>query len=269
MLLLYSICVLFVMLIFLWKKKTEYYQLPSCIITMTTFMGFENRFQTIPMILDPLVRTGQEIVIINEWSENSHVYINFMKKHYPKVKFIQKSNNDKGQARSLNILVRDYLLHSSKKYWIHWEDTWICSRPLIPELVDLMEKYPQISQLQITDDWQKIKNKKDLGMIEIIIPQHDYTRNIYEMEQLELGTWPLFSLRPSINRLSFFQRHGTDFYFLEDPYMWPLRFEWEFGRIFLRNKGVKAITKKSYAKRIQGHKSTYSKIITDGYDSVE
>lgn len=272
---LFCTCLLFLVLtiiiLLLWKNKTECFEPPSCIITITTFMGFENRFQQIPTILDPLVKTGQEIVVINEWSKNPSHYVEFMKKQYPHVKFIQKTRNDQGQARSLNLLIRDHLLHSSKKYWIHWEDTWVCTHPLYPEIVNLMEKYPQVSQLQVTDDWKDFPHKRDLGLIQIILPspQHDYTRNVYEMEQVELGSWPLFSLRPSINRLSFFQRHGKDFYFLEDPYLWPLRFEWEFGRIFLRNQGVKAITRKAYAQRLRGHKSTYTQLLIDGYGSIE
>lgn len=257
-----SVCLFFIIMVvlLLWKKNTEYYpSSSSCIITMTTFMSFENRFQTISTILDPLVKTGQELVVINEWCEDPSRYIDFMKRNYPQIQFIQKSKDDKGQARSLNILVRDYLLHSSKKYWIHWEDTWECSQSFYPKVMDLMEKYPEVSQLQITNDWQNVNNKKDLGEIEIILPQHDYKKNVYEVKQIELSEWPLFSLRPSINRLSFFQKHSTDFYFLEDPYLWPLWFEWEFGRIFLRNKGVKAITKKSFAKRLETYKSTYHK----------
>lgn len=260
---------LIIMGVFLWRKQTEYYQHPSCIITMTTYMGFQNRFQTISLVLDPLVQTRQEIIVINEWDENNNVYIEFMRKYYPQVHFIQKTKQDQGQARSLNILIRDYLLHSKKKYWIHWEDTWLCTQSLYPDLVRIMEKNPTISQLQVTDDWKNISSshKMDLDDIHIIIPSHQYTKNVYEEEQVDVGKWPLFSLRPSINRLSFFQRHGTDFYFLEDPYMWPLRFEWEFGRIFLRNKGVKAVTKKNYAKRLEQHTSTYSKILTDGYSN--
>jgi len=233
---------------------------------MTTFMGFEDRIHNIPRILDGLVATGQEIIVINEWDDDYLFYVDFMKKNYPKVKFIQKSQEDNGQARSLNILVRDYLLHSGKKYWIHWEDTWECSRPLLPDLVRIMDKSPQVSQLQVTNDWKKMPPKQTIPMddITILIPPHsNHEKDIYEMmETITLENWPLFSLRPSINRLSFFQRHANDFYFLEHPHLWPLRFEWEFGRIFMRNKGVKAITNKPFAERIKGHKSTYADMLT-------
>lgn len=254
------------MIVLLLRKHVEAYSIVSspCIITMTTYMGFEDRMKNIPKILDKLTETNQEIVVINEWDIDASFYIDYMKQNYPKVKFIQKTKEDRGQARSLNILIRDYLLHSNKKYWIHWEDTWDCAKPLLPDLVRFMEKHPYISQLQITGDWKDMPANEttDLGEITVLIPQHQHQKDVYEMEQLTLETWPLFSLRPSINRLSFFQRHSNDFYFLEHPYLWPLRFEWEFGRIFLRNKGVKAITKKPYAERIKNHKSTYFKMFT-------
>lgn len=271
-----SLCILLFVcccLVFLWKKQTECYSrgsTPSCIITMTTFMGFEDRFKNIDEILKPLVATGQEVVVINEWDNNYHVYVAFMSANYPCVHFIQKTKEDYGQVRSLNILIRDHLLGSRKKYWIHWEDTWVCTRPLLPGLVDLMEKNPNVAQLQATDDWKDVPpdHTIDLNDIKILKPQHIHNKDIYEMmEKITLETWPLFSLRPSINRLSFFQRHSNDFYFLENPHLWPLRFEWEFGRIFLRNKGVKAITKKPYARRVKDHKSTYYKLLTGDHHS--
>lgn len=278
MMILIGFCFLFLVLtlMLLWKKRMEFYQqqLPSCIITMTTFMGFEDRFQNVSKVLDPLVKTGQELVVINEWSQDASHYVEFMKKHYPQVTFLQKSKEDQGQARSLNLLIRNHLLHSSKKYWIHWEDTWVCTRSFYPEIVQMMETYPQVTQLQLTGDWKDFPRQQDLGCIRILLPlqhpqENNQTQTIYEMKTMDISEWPLFSLRPSINRLSFFQRHAKDFYFLEDPYLWPLRFEWEFGRIFLRNQGIKAITQKPYTQRLDGHKSTYTQLLIDGYGSTE
>lgn len=243
----------------------------SCIITLTTCMGFEDRFRTIRSVLDPLVLTGQQVIVINEWDKNYKDHVGFMHKHYPNVRFIQKMRHDSGQARSLNILIRDFLMHSDKKYWIHWEDTWECACPLIiGDIVSVMEENPSISQLQLTDDWKQYNVDRTVLMngARILIPSHIHDKSIYEVEQIELGTWPLFSLRPSINRLSFFQRHSQDFYFMEDPHLWPLRFEWEFGRIFLRNKGVKAVSNKTYAKRMHGHKSTYQHLFTTPFPSI-
>lgn len=257
-----------VAIVLFWRKQTEYYpSSSSCIITMTTYMGFEDRFQHMDRVLGPLVATGQEVVVINEWDENHRVYADFMKTHYPQVRFVQKNPEDSGQPRSLNILVRDYLLHSEKKYWIHWEDTWVATRPLLPDLVRLMDSHPDITQLQATDDWKNLPPRQTLhrGDISVLVPQYAYDKDVYEMGSvLSLETWPLFSLRPSINRLSFFQRRARDFYFKEDPRLWPLLFEWEFGRIFLRNKGVKAITKKPYARRVKGSRSTYADMLTSG-----
>lgn len=260
--------VLFVLVsvVLFWRKQqTEYYPSSSCIITMTTYMGFEDRFQNMDKVLGPLVATGQEVIVINEWDGNYRAYSEFMRTRYPRVHFVQKSPEDRGQPRSLNILVRDYLLHSGKKYWVHWEDTWVATRPLLPDLVHLMDRHSDVAQLQATDDWKNMPSQYTLhrGDISVLVPQYAYDRDIYEMRDVvSLETWPLFSLRPSINRLSFFQRHARDFYFKEDSQLWPLLFEWEFGRIFLRNGGVKAITKSPYAQRIKGSRSTYADMLT-------
>lgn len=273
MIFIYLFLVLFVVvgIVLFWRKQTEHYHPFSCIITMTTYMGFGDRFNDIDKVLKPLVATGQEVVVINEWDENYRVYVDFMRSQYPQVRFIQKTRDDNGQARSLNILVRDCLLNSEKKYWIHWEDTWVATRPLLPDLVHFMDQHSQVAQLQVTDDWKQMSSGQimDLENITILLPQDKYDKDIYEMmDTMALQPWPLFSLRPSINRLSFFQRHANDFYFLEHPHLWPLRFEWEFGRIFLRNKGIKAVTHKPYAKRIKEHRSTYADMLTSGPHST-
>lgn len=243
--------------------RTEHYESSSCVITATTHMGFEGRFNDTRRILDPLVQTGQELIVINEWSHNANDYVAFMRRHYPKVRFIQKGIEDAGQARSLNILIRDHLLHSNKKYWIHWEDTWVCTRPLLPEAVRLMDDHPRVCQLQLTGDWLEKPAGDDGLKILRPPPREQWDKDAYRYEQLDLAGWPLFSLRPSINRLSFFQRHASDFYFLEHPHLWPLRFEWEFGRTFLRNGGVKAATNRAYATRVRGHRSTYADMFAD------
>lgn len=252
------------------SRATEHYdEPPSCIITVTTHMGFEGRFQDARRILDPLVQTGQEVIVINEWSPDADTHRAFMRQHYPTVRFLQKGVEDAGQARSLNILVRDHLLHSPKKFWVHWEDSWVCTRPFFPDAVRLMNRHPHVCQLQLTGDWHDGNNKDDGLTILRPPPRHEWDKDAYRHEPLDLAGWPLFSLRPSINRLSFFQRHATDFYFLEHPHLWPLRFEWEFGRLFLRNGGVKAVANRAYATRVRGHKSTYADVFTHGGSSAQ
>lgn len=245
--------------------RAEHYDDPSsCIITMTAHMGFEGRFHDMRRILDPLVQTGQELIVINEWSHDADQHRAFMRRNYPTIRFIQKGVEDAGQARSLNILVRDHLLHSRKKYWVHWEDSWVCTRPFFPSAVRLMDRHPRVCQLQLTGDWKDDSSDDDGLQVLRPPPRDQWDKDAYRQESLDLAAWPLFSLRPSINRLSFFQRHAADFYFLEHPYLWPLRFEWEFGRLFLRNGGVKAVSNRAYATRVRGHKSTYEDVIHGG-----
>jgi len=237
------------------------------ILTMTATMGFHNRFQYVVDIIKSLQQKNTFksclFVIINEWTsdQDSSFFTAYMAENFPDIHFIQKNRNDQGQARSLNILIRDYLLDGRYKYWIHWEDTWLCKKTFFPELIETMNENKDIVQLQLTADWlDDVSPKHQLergNNIVVLIPQTKHLKSIFEIDNINVDTWPLFSLRPSINRLSFYQQNTQDFYFIEDPHQWPLRFEWEFGRIFLRNKGVKAVVKSHYAERVKGYKSTY------------
>jgi hypothetical protein len=52
-----------------------------------------------------------------------------------------------------------------------------------------------------------------------------------------INNWPLYSLRPSINRVSCY----TFGDFSTNPEHWPFRFEWDFGRRWLLAGNTKAI----------------------------
>lgn len=244
------------------------------ILTMTTFMDKDNRLQNFQQFIhsfqehhpskynDGSIFKGYvgKVVVINEAGSND--YTNFMKKNFPEIIFIQKDAKDQGQARSLNILIEKFLLRDkSLRYWIHWEDSWVVDRPLFPDLVDIMEKSPQVSQLQLTNDWRKGTSRSNTGHCIIIHPDPELgmDMNVYQkLDTLDISKWHLYSLRPSIHRLSFFQEKLYPFYFLEDRNLWPIWFEWEFARHFVRCGGIKAISHHVYASRIPNHKHSYA-----------
>jgi hypothetical protein len=65
--------------------------------------------------------------------------------------------------------------------------------------------------------------------------------------------WPLYSIRPSINRVSDYN-FGK---FLIKPEYWPLKFEIDFGERWMRKKYVKGIFIEGSVTRKPTHISTY------------
>ncbi len=62
-------------------------------------------------------------------------------------------------------------------------------------------------------------------------------RPITEYSKECVGRWPLYSLLPSINRVS----HNRIGKFTTDPRFWPFIFEWDYGRRWLQAGNTKAV----------------------------
>lgn len=269
------------------------------ILTMTTCLHKKGRFENVQKFIQsfqqhhPLSEKGSvfqpyfdKVVFINEVevdeedeqnrivsSPDNDRYTSYFKKVVPEVELIQKTRSyEKGQARSLNILIDRFLRQGNYKYWVHWEDSWVIVRPLFPEVVSIMDQSPDVHQLQLTDDWMahdQSKNhnsvrasadsvEKNCRIIKNPYTMQEMERGVYDkLKDLDISRWPTYSLRPSINRLSFFQHEMHPFYFLEDPRLWPIWFEWEFARNFCRCGGVKAVAHKPFASRVPNHEHTY------------
>jgi hypothetical protein len=204
-----------------------------------------------------------DFFVINEYTNNPlvHSQIEQLQNEFPFIQFVQKTNmEDQGQARSLNIIlgkIKDYT------YWIHWEETWIVKETFLEEIVWIMES-TNIDQLQLTNDWfNDVSPERQKFIIETPYNKH---RKVYEIRphenailNIQTGQrpgseWPSYSLRPSINRSSFFQNLGV---FNEDPKLWPGKFEWDFGNAFILANGVKAVLDKPIVFRQWNHSSTY------------
>jgi hypothetical protein len=191
-------------------------------------------------------------VVINEYSPDASRLINEIIKKYPFIEFIQKDKNNIGQARSLNIII-DIIKANNYKYWVHWEESWVCTRQFINKAIDIMEN-SKITQLQFTPDWQDHKHK-------IILPDYHillYDYDINETEKiLSSDKWPLYSLRPSINRANFYADMPS---FLEYPSLWPVIFERLYGNEWIKKGAIKGIIIPSVCQRTtDNYSSTYSK----------
>lgn len=264
-----KLLIIFIIVLFLYvimkKKKPK----PRIIFTMTTFFQKQERFRNFKSFMDSFhfFHNGHQVsdfcadtVIINEWG-GDYDYTNYFKTNFPRIFFIQKQKHDQGQPRSLNILINKFLRNGQYDYWVHWEDSWVLVRPIFPDIVRIMQKNPNIIQLQLTNDWEDIPPSRKIQGYKCYTlvphPETNLFRNVYEEPYLDLSRWPLFSLRPSINRLDFFQKNNHIFHFDEDPRLWPIWFEWEFARYFLMNHGVKAISSTYYTKRLPFHIHSY------------
>ena len=251
---------------------------PSVIFTCTTFFDFEkqDKWKAFCRAMDSILEVHSpdtlkrvhRWIIVNEYSANpKFVWTNKVKEKYPFIEVIQKTEVDKGQAASMNILLQ-YI--PEYKYWIHWEETWYCRKPCIDRMIDVM-KHSTITQLQVT----QLKDKPNwldseahprrlmttpMGTEYVqIFPSPGTERYVrksaYEYNTDFVGHWPLYSLLPSINRTSRYRFGG----FSQDPVLWPFKFEWDFGRRWLLTGNTKAVLPDGPVIRDNSeHKSTYS-----------
>ena len=249
---------------------------PKVIFTCTTFFDFEkmDRWASFQKAMDNIHKQNalnlpQAWFIVNEYSAAPRAdWSALMAERYPQMTFVQKTVDQKGQTHSLNLILEAVQPYD---YWIQWEDSWFPERPFLARALDVMSS-SQISQLQITHarrnvTWLEIAEERKTkrttwngtDYIEIKPPPEiaeflgrdakDYTD-----EWIKKG-WPLFSLQPSLNRVSHIRRLDK---FNTDPGLWPVKFEWDYARHWLIAGCTKAVLPDGPVIR-PGHVSTYSK----------
>ncbi|MEV6427699.1 hypothetical protein [Nocardia sp. NPDC051463] len=214
------------------------------------------------------LRNVTEILVINEFGPGDPCdYRQTIEAIHPSIEFIQKGPDAAGQARTLNMILGRINSHD---YWMHWEESWQCTRPFIAEAIDVMRS-TNLTQVQVTPDWL------DIGLDRIVhsetatgtryaqILPHPRTAALVRGASTEdfdrlvgeagMGAvWPLFSLRPGINRVAFYRELPP---FDEDPRYWPVRFEWKYGVHWLERGATKAVLVPYAAQRQPHHVSTY------------
>lgn len=149
-----------------------------------------------------------------------------MQAKYPQFRFIWKGPEDRGHARSLNLI----LAQITTPYVLQWEDDWTLDRPLdLQKLVDKMQAQPEILQIRLINTFE-IKwypnLTTDFVPVQPYNPLH-LTRPIedirldYQVQELQRQGkqwladklkrhewhyegyyWPGFGLSPSIYRLA-------------------------------------------------------------------
>lgn len=250
----------------------------TTIFTCTTFFDFkkQDKWSAFCRAMDSILQqhnpeTLERInkwLIVNEYEPNPKTnWVQAVKKRYPFVEVIQKGPADKGQAASMNRILQHIKGYT---YWIHWEETWYCRRPCLDRMFAVMDA-TQISQLQVTQhkeapNWldsdkhpRVLKTLPNGIQYYTIDPapgtEQSIQRPITQYSSDCVGLWPLYSLLPSINRVS----HNQVGQFTTDPRFWPFIFEWDYGRRWLQAGNTKAVLPDGPVIRDNSaHKSTYS-----------
>jgi len=255
-------------------KKSRVISNKKIIFTVTTFFDFkkEDKWATFCNGMDsifkyhPNIDSFIDFYIINEYDPNPREDWEEKLKHkYPFMKLIQKPEELKGQGKSLNLILD---LITTYEYWVHWEEAWFATRGFLFEAIQIMD-ITDITQLQFTAEnnvthWQEKIAVDDCYLVPNNIPYCIIKYNIDDYPLPDLYSefthedwmsvkWPLYSIRPSINRVSDY----TFGKFSENPKFWPLKFEMEFGNRWMKRNNVKAIFADGPVTRKSTHVSTY------------
>ena len=130
------------------------------LFTLTTFLSSEGKLEQCVKCLqsiqkyEPNIKKKCYILVINECGKTKG---QFLKKKFPWIdKIIDKGNRkDKtgkkcGQASSLNIAISYLKRKKECKYWLHWEESWIATKPFLQLCLDAMKM--NIDCIQISED---------------------------------------------------------------------------------------------------------------------
>jgi len=194
---------------------------PSIVWTCTTFFDFpkEDKYAAFHRGLTSLLSfhtkdTLNQIsqwIVINEYADpeirKGVEWVDKIRRDFPFVTFIQKGPAERGQSRSINKLfdmIRGYT------YVIWWEESWFATESFLDTAITVMNT-TKITQLQFTRTADGVdfatSPKKHCTNHYCIVSKTVSVKepNLVEIQKddrLYVQNWPLFSLRPSINRIA-------------------------------------------------------------------
>ena len=157
------------------------------------------------------------------WKDLSHIHkvicvddgtvkkeLEKLKNMYPWIEFIEKTAENKGHRSSMN-MIRNIVLGSSAKYWIHLEDDWefIKESNYVTKSIEYLEKYDNIGVKQILFNkgygeiiedmfWNGGKKLED-GLL----------LHIHNEPQSPCGYWPHYSFRPGVTKVDVLRELGN------------------------------------------------------------
>lgn len=252
--------------------------------SLTTCWHLPNKFLQTLDVLNSLPIDFPSILIVNEYPApmNYETLFSIFRKNYPRHTLLQKTADQKGQAASLNLIMKE-LEKSGKPYWFHGEESWYLD-PIqlyngafdMKQFIYIMDTCP-LAQLQLTAHWRDLPldayvdeekdyvKEHDLFVIPYPKMLNDLIEDGHEMHNQaktygSIGhIWPCFSLLPSIIRSDTVK----DLDFPEDLKKWPVKFEYEWSIKWCKGIQHRALKKAvfrntTYFIRRPGHISTYN-----------
>lgn len=261
---------------------------PKVLYTATCFFDFsEDKFGRFCDGMDGLIRQeGMDVfrdgriarvLVVNECphptTSTGRDWKKEVRARYPFVEFVQKqrrpgANPKSGQAESLNLLLRE-LKRGGYDYWLHVEEAWKPFRPFFDRALDVMERNPTLTQLQMNADaagnprwadWGAKHLRSERGHVRVL-PKPDGSlldgNAAANAAVWNEHPWPLFTLNPAFTRVSHLEKAGL-WSFDENPAKWPVQFEFDFGARFVAAGCEKAyLVPTAFTRDWDNHASTY------------
>lgn len=249
----------------------EHHQKHPIIVTCTSnFKTKEDFDQCINFICDTLGVHDKEqndlighIVIVNEYNPqitppfikyiHEQCAIKLTDPYNIKYTLIIKKEKDIGIARSLNIILEIIDQHPYQ-YWLYLNDQQIgkCQNPFLLRVMQHMNTNSFIHQMDLTNEFDLTvldnTRKTQLPGYTLIKAHPEFyskfqCQDAIDMESTWIPYWPLFTLYPSVNRVSFLRNTGLlrEGFKTNNNYIMDNKFVWEFASRWLSNGGVKSI----------------------------
>lgn len=135
-----------------------------------------------------------------------------MQQRYPFFDFIFKEEQDKGHARSMNLLREEVLT----PYWLHLEDDWefLVSTDYVGRSIDILQAEPGVAQVVfnrnnaetlsergLVGGWQKkhpLTGRRHVLHVQVLPEQREAFFAQHPPGTASNAWWPHFSLRPSL-----------------------------------------------------------------------
>lgn len=152
------------------------------LLSMTCFLDFdgEDKWARVRAAVESLVRTHGEHVktawtwlLVNEFSDapKRGAWASDVHREFPFVHFVQKDASRRGQAASLNLILRELRAPTLVRaleygYWVHWEESWVASRECVSRAIAVLQTEPSVSRVQLTrcdfaDDYRSQSRRGD------------------------------------------------------------------------------------------------------------
>ena len=220
----------------------------SILLTVTTFLALPQKIATLAQALTTLYETRSlecDCLVVNEYPPPDGFTMQAtLARDFPMCTFMQKRREDRGQARSLNMILERLRLQRYK-YWVQWEEAWFSTRPWLQDALHEMERYPDIDQLALHNNQNFHRRERSgRGFQHVqrgshVIVTMDSTDGLRQMTCWDghFTHWPLFSLQPAVNKVASILSNGA---FNESADMWPVHFEFTFGVRWLLGGAIKA-----------------------------